>query len=108
MGTEAVILTMFFGTTLSVVLYGYRYMQNKERMAMIERGAYSAPGKGNPFHIALKIALTLIGGGLGLFLAFLLVNYVFAGLEDTQVVYFSLTVLTAGIGLFIATSYRKG
>ncbi|MCW3119942.1 MAG: hypothetical protein JWM28_4024 [Chitinophagaceae bacterium] len=101
MNTEAVILIMFFGTTLSVVIYGYRYMQNKERMAMIEKGTYSIPEKAGQHRMVMKIALMLIGGGLGLLLAFLVVNFIFSGLPDRNVVYFALTALMAGIGLFI-------
>lgn len=81
--------------------FGWRYLINKENMAMIERGVNLPPRKNNAFG-SLKIGLLLIGCGLGLFIAMLLQNYVFHDLEKVEVIYFSLIGLGGGIGLVLS------
>ncbi len=107
MATEIVILTMFFGTSLSVITYGYLRMKSKESLIKIEKGIYTEQEKSTKFFNVLKIALTLIGGGLGLFIAYLLVIDVFDKEGDHEAVYFSFTAAFAGIGLLIAYLQEK-
>ena len=105
--TEIVILIMFFGTSLSIIMYGYLRMKSKKQMLMIEKGLHTDQEKNKQFYDVLKIALTLIGAGIGLFLAFLLVSYTFDQEVNTQVVYFAFTALFSGLGLLGAFIYEK-
>ena len=58
---------------LGAVIFGWRYMRNKENMAMIEKGLDPKINRPAPFR-SLKWGLLLTGAGLGLFLAYLLDN----------------------------------
>jgi hypothetical protein len=97
----------------AAVIFGLRYMSNKERMAMIEKGMDLGVAKAQPqpFKV-LKIGLLLIGAGLGLFLAFLIDNIFLnninrMGDNDNVAVYFSLIAIFGGLGLFISYLIEK-
>ena len=100
-------ITLFICTF--AVIFGLRYMANKERMAMIEKGIDIGATKAQPQpYKNLKWGLLLIGAGLGLFLAFMLDRTVFEvaerGFNNPNVaIYFSLIAIFGGLGLF--TSY---
>jgi uncharacterized membrane protein len=100
-------ITLFICTF--AVIFGLRYMANKERMAMIEKGIDIGAAKAIPQpYKNLKWGLLLIGAGLGLFFAFILDRTVFevaeGGHETPNVaIYFSLIAIFGGLGLF--TSY---
>ncbi len=107
MGPEA-ITAMFFFLTFFGMIFGIVYFRNRENMAMIERGMNprSIPIAPKPF-ISLKYGLLLCGVGLGLFLAFLLNEYMTNhGSADRNFpqIYFSLIALFGGLGLVL--SYR--
>ena len=106
MSNEGIMLTMFFGMTLAALLFGNRYLKNKERMFMIEKG-FPADKEGNEFLTSLKVSLLLIGCGLGLFISFLLAINVFVDLQHLEIVYFSLMALLGGVGLLIAYAIEK-
>ncbi len=106
MTTEGLTL-LIFSMTLFALLYGNRYLSNKERMFMIEKGIYQQPAKKEQFLTTLKIALLLIGTGLGFFSGFLLSTFVFKDLEHPEVIYFSMIGLLAGIGLLFAFFFEK-
>jgi hypothetical protein len=97
------------------LLFGVAYLRNRERLAMIEKGLTPVSGdRPRPF-INLKWGLLLLGCGLGLLIAWLLVRFVVAPHETAQGVdhagafnpvflYFSMIAIGGGAGLFI--SYR--
>ena len=95
------------------VIFGLRYMANKERMAMIEKGIDIGATKEIPQpYKNLKWGLLLIGAGLGLFLAFILDHSIFdvaqRGDENPNVaIYFSLISIFGGLGLFISYLIEK-
>ncbi len=102
-------ITLFISTF--AVIFGLRYMSNKERMAMIEKGLDPGMRKSQaqPYAV-LKWGLLLIGAGVGLFLAFTLDHTVFKVTADewgnngqNVPIYFSLIAIFGGLGLF--TSY---
>ena len=73
---EFIMMLVFFGTVFGIV-YVYLTTRNKERLALIEKGADASlfSHKGSGFSIAkfiLNIALLFIGIGIGIFLG----NYV--------------------------------
>jgi lipid-A-disaccharide synthase-like uncharacterized protein len=101
-------ITLFICTAAAI--FGLRYMTNKERMAMIEKGLDITFNKNQsqPF-TALKFGLLLVGSGLGLFLAFALQHWVFTDTVNEKIaaVYFSLIAIFGGLGLFITYLIEK-
>ena len=93
----------------AAVIFGLRYLSNKEKMAMIEKGMDIGTTKAQPQpYVNLKWGLLLIGTGLGLFIAYTLDHTLFKLAEgvddDTNVpIYFAMIALFGGLGLF--TSY---
>lgn len=116
MGTsESIIILIpitFFICTFAAI-FGLRYMANKERMAMIEKGIDIGAVKAQPQpYKNLKWGLLLIGAGLGLFLAFVLDQTIFKitdGLNNDKNVpiYFALIAIFGGLGLFISYLIEK-
>jgi hypothetical protein len=95
---------------ICALVFGIRYMRNKENMAMIEKGLDpNVKPQPAPFR-SLKWGLLLVGAGMGLFLAYILDNFVFthsrrAFDDDANVaIYFALIAIGGGLGLI--TSYR--
>ncbi|WP_342330022.1 DUF6249 domain-containing protein [Pedobacter sp. FW305-3-2-15-E-R2A2] len=108
MGPEVIVpVTMFVCTT--ALVFGLRYMSNKEKMAMIERGLepsaarISAP---KPF-VSLKFGLLLVGLGLGLLIALFTVRA--TGLDDEEgvAVYFGFLSICGGLGLILSYVVEK-
>lgn len=104
MGGEIIIVAVIFGAIFGV-FYLYYSTRNKERLALIEKGADASifvKGKRDhaaPFWkiITLNLALLLMGIGIAIFIASILVHTV--GL-DQDVAYPGTIFLMAGIGLF--------
>jgi hypothetical protein len=110
--------------TLSIcaVIFGIRYVRNRENMAMIEKGLDPniKPERPRPAPFrSLKWGLLLVGAGLGLFVAYLLDNTVLYRVGHTVSkwhdgdyevnganvsIYFALIAIGGGLGLI--TSYR--
>ncbi len=110
-GPEVLVpVTMFAGGFAMV--FGIVYLKTRQNLAMIEKGMNPKQFANRPApYRNLKWALLLIGAGLGLFLAYLLDNYVLttAGNFDDHdgrnvPIYFSLIAIGGGLGLF--GSYR--
>ncbi|WP_040282786.1 DUF6249 domain-containing protein [Psychroserpens damuponensis] len=110
MGSELIIIPIIFGAIFGV-FYLYFSTRNKERLALIEKGADASifmRGKGKTATIwkvlILNLALLLIGIGSGLFIASLLDSYTNL---DVDAVYPATTFLMAGVGLFIGFFITK-
>jgi hypothetical protein len=102
---------------LCALLFGIRYFNNRENMAMIEKGLdpkLKAERSPAPFR-NLKWGLLLVGSGVGLFLAYVMDNFMLfnvrthgehgMGNDDANVpIYFALIAIGGGIGLIM--SYR--
>ncbi|WP_316750223.1 DUF6249 domain-containing protein [Pedobacter gandavensis] len=110
MGPEILIpITFFICTTLLV--FGLRYMSNKEKMAMIERGmepglAKPRPSAPTPF-LSLKFGLLLVGLGLGLLIAMFTVRAAGLGDDEGAAVYFGCLSMFGGFGLIISYAVEK-
>lgn len=118
MQTENLVVFWLILSTLGALtlIFGLRYTINRENMAMIEKGMdprvkYARP-RPAPFR-NLKWGLLLVGAGLGLFLAYLLDNFVLynvgghGGFHDdgrNVPIYFALIAIGGGLGLI--SSYR--
>ena len=103
---EALIVFIIFGSMFAVV-YIFLTTRNKERLALIEKGAdaklfKSGPGKSNVGIVVLNIALMAIGIGLGVLLASLLSQN---GMDE-EVAFPAMIFIGGGLGLlagFFAT-----
>ncbi|MBL0271136.1 MAG: hypothetical protein KAX45_10670 [Chitinophagaceae bacterium] len=103
-------ITMFAGGFAMV--FGIYYLRTRQNLAMIEKGMNPKEFANRPApYKNLKWALLLIGSGVGLFLAYMLDNFVInpgsvGHHQDGSIaaIYFSLIAIGGGMGLF--GSYR--
>lgn len=111
MGSEVIIIPIIFGVIFAIA-YLYFSTRNKERLALIEKGAdASIFVKGRregaaPFWkiIILNISLLLIGIGLAIFVASILVYNL--GMND-EVAYPGTIFTLAGVGLLVGFTMTK-
>ena len=110
MGSELIIIPIIFGAIFGV-FYLYFSTRNKERLALIEKGADASifmKGKGHTAPIwkvlILNFALLLMGIGLGIFVASLFDHYTTL---DSDSVYPATIFLLAGVALFIGFKMTK-
>ena len=115
-GQLGVFWLIISSVTLFAMIFGIRYLSNKENMALIEKGIdpkLRAERRPAPFR-NLKTGLLLVGAGLGLFLAYFLDNFVLYNVRHAMAneyneganvpIYFALIAIGGGIGLIL--SYR--
>tara|TARA_R110000796_G_scaffold104102_1_gene213821 strand:+ start:207707 stop:208054 length:348 start_codon:yes stop_codon:yes gene_type:complete len=103
MGSEVIILPLIFGSIFGV-FYLYYSTRNRERMALIEKGADASifvKGKrenASPVWkiLILNLALLLVGIGLAIFIASILVYNMNV---NEEVAYTGTIFLMAGLGL---------
>lgn len=110
MGSELIIVPIIFGTIFGV-FYLYFSTRNKERLALIEKGADASIFVKGKTHTApiwkvfvLNIALILMGIGIGIFFASIM--HYNLGVES-DVAYPGTIFLMAGIGLFVGFNMTK-
>ena len=106
-----VFIPILLGLGAFAMIFGIRYLQNKENISMIEKGMNPKLIEKRPTpYRNLKWGLVFLGAGLGLFAAYLMDNFVFYRIhhgfdEDANVaIYFALIAIGGGAGLI--TSYR--
>ena len=115
-GAEAIVpVTMFAGGFAMV--FGIYYLRTRQNLAMIEKGMNPKEFANRPApYKNLKWALLLIGAGAGLFIAYLLDNYMlpqepmnqFGHHGDKNVpIYFALIAIGGGLGLFGSYKIEK-
>ncbi len=99
-------ISMF--TAIFGIVYLYLSTRNKERLALIEKGADASifHKSGNSFQkiIILNLALLFMGIGIGVFIALLLTTYTTL---DKEALYPAMIFLMAGISLFIGFNMTK-
>lgn len=107
-------ITMFAGGF--AMIFGIYYLKTRQNLAMIEKGMNPKEFANRPApYKNLKWALLLIGSGVGLFLAYLLDNYVLLGNGETRYhdsdrnapIYFALIAIGGGLGLFGSYKMEK-
>jgi hypothetical protein len=104
---------------LCALLFGIRYFNNRENMAMIEKGLdpkLRPERRPAPFR-NLKWGLLLVGSGIGLFLAYLLDNTILYHIRfrvpndfdhDANVpIYFALIAIGGGVGLIMSYKIER-
>ncbi|WP_288954769.1 DUF6249 domain-containing protein [uncultured Polaribacter sp.] len=108
---EIAVLAIIFGSIFGV-FYLFFSTRNKERLALIEKGADASifikgqPKNAAPFWkvLILNLSVLLMGIGIGVFLALILDTY--SGL-DSDAVYPAMIFLMAGVGLFVGFNLTK-
>ena len=119
MGPEQLVFVWFILASLALgaVIFGWRYMRNKENMAMIEKGLDPKISRPAPYR-SLTWGLLMVGAGLGLFIAYLLDNTLLYSIGHdidkfdheghinggNVSIYFALITIGGGMGLL--GSYR--
>ena len=108
MHSELIIIPVIFG-----VIFGIAYLffstRNKERLALIEKGAEASifvKGRGNiPIWkvLLLNLSLILMGIGVGIFIAAILAEM----RVDAEVAYPGTIFLMGGIALFVGYNMTK-
>jgi hypothetical protein len=107
-----VFIPILLGLGAFAMIFGIRYLQNKENLIMIEKGMNPKLVEKRPTpYRNLKWGLLLLGAGAGLFAAYLLDNFVFDKIHrsfdddhSNVAIYFALIAIGGGIGLI--SSYR--
>ena len=98
------------------MIFGIVYLRTRQNLAMIEKNMNPKEFANRPApYKNLKWALLLIGAGVGLFLAYLLDNYMlpvqinkFGHHGDQNVpIYFALIAIGGGLGLFGSYKMEK-
>ena len=115
-GGEALMLIVMFAGFFAMI-FGIVYLRTRQNLAMIEKGMNPKAFVDRPApYKNLKWAMLLIGAGVGLFLAYLLDNYVLLPTQsmdhhfdhDRNVpIYFSLIAIGGGLGLFASYKIEK-
>ena len=111
-GQLAIIWLLLSTLALFAMIFGIRYLRNRENMAMIEKGLDPKLNQHRPApYTNLKWGLLLVGAGAGLLLAYFLHEYVLVvrdkygvNNDDNPAIYFALIAMGGGIGLI--SSYR--
>lgn len=105
------LIPISFFLVLFGIIYLYFSTRNKERLALIEKGADASIFMRGRQHTApiwkvliLNLALLLMGIGIGVFIASVLEQYTTL---DEDAVYPATIFLMAGIGLFIGFNMTK-
>jgi len=107
---EGILVPILITLGAFAMVFGLRYLSNKENMAMIERGM-DPRTKQRPRYRplqTLKWGLILCGVGVGLLLAFYLTSYVLMTPDDkSTAIYFAMIGICGGLGLVISYSFEK-
>lgn len=107
---EVAILAIIFGSVFGV-FYLYFSSRNKERLALIEKGADASIFNIGKRHatptwkvLVINLAFLLMGIGIGVFLASLVDNYTTL---DEDAIYPALIFTFAGLGLYLGYTQTK-
>jgi len=99
-------ITLFVGAFAMV--FGIRYLSNKEKMAMIERGIDPGINRAAPKpFLSLKFGLLMVGLGIGLLLALFVALQAHLTEDEAVPVYFGLLSVFGGIGLIVSYLIEK-
>lgn len=106
------IVALFIPITISLgaflMIWGIRYLENKENMAMIEKGMEPMRRRRQAdFSRTLKNSLLFIGAGLGLLLALFITNAFHLEKGDRAGMFFALIAVFGGLGMLAAYLYER-
>lgn len=101
-----VIIPVFLFAIIFGAFYVYISARNKERMAMIEKGADASMfvTKRSYFAMTLKVGMLLVGIALGILIGSLIAEYTTL---PEEVAYFSMIFMFGGLALIINAILEK-
>jgi hypothetical protein len=107
-GTIAVLLPIIITLGAFLMIWGTRYLENKENMALIERGLEPRLNRrpADPSR-TLKGGMVLFGAGVGLILALTVSKAMGLGEEDRVAIFFGLIAICTGLGMLVAYAYER-
>lgn len=106
----AVLIPILVPLGVFAMVFGIRYLENQERMAMIAKGMPIPEKRKSGFNpsSALRNGLILMGAGLGLLCAIWIDHTYYTAFDDrAQGYYFALIAIGAGIGLLGSYAYER-
>lgn len=90
------------------MIFGIRYLVNKERMALIERGINPREGQSAPKpFLSLKFGLLFVGLGIGLLISLFTVILTHMEEEEAVALYFGCLSIFGGLGLIVSYMIEK-
>ncbi len=91
-----------------MMIFGIRYLENKENMALIAKGMEPRQErrKADPSK-TLRNSLTFIGAGIGLLLAIIFDSLLSLGEDRSTGLYFALIAMFGGAGMLAAYLYER-
>ncbi len=107
MDKAELLIPIFVPLAFFLLIFGIVYLRNKEKMAMIERGMdprLQVDNAGSRNYV-LTAGMLMIGGGIGLFLAYILEWSL--QLNDAEAIYFACIAFFGGLGLISAYAIEK-
>jgi len=110
-GVIAVFIPIVVSLGAFLMIWGTRYLENKENMAMIERGIDPASMRrrrrnADPSQ-TLKNALMFVGAGIGLLLALMFSKSFNLEEGEKTAVFFGLIAIFGGLGMLAAYLYER-
>lgn len=110
-GVIAVFIPIVVSLGAFLMIWGTRYLENKENMAMIERGIDPATMRrrrrnADPSQ-TLKNALMFVGAGIGLLLALMFSKSFNLEEGEKTAVFFGLIAIFGGLGMLAAYLYER-
>ena len=103
----ALLIPIFTSLGFFLLVFGIVYLRNREKMAMIERGMdprIQVDNAGSRNYV-LTSGMLMIGGGIGLFLAYALEWSL--KLNSAEAIYFAMIAFFGGLGLVTAYIIEK-
>ena len=106
------IIALFIPITISLgafmMVWGIRYLENKENMAMIERGIEPQKKRreADPSR-TLKNGLLFVGAGIGLLLAIIITQTLQLDDDSETGIFFALIAIFGGLGMLAAYAYER-
>ncbi len=106
------IIALFVPITITLgvffMVWGIRYLENKERMAMIERGMEPKQNRrGVDPSRTLKNGLLFVGAGIGLLLAIVITQTLKLDEDSATGLFFALIAIFGGLGMLGAYAYER-
>ncbi|MBL7972201.1 MAG: hypothetical protein JNL03_11860 [Prolixibacteraceae bacterium] len=104
---EAILIPLGFFAAVFASLYVFLTTRNKERLALIEKGAspelFKSKADANSGYRIFKLGLFLVGIALGILAGYFLSE---GGMQE-EAAYFSMIFLFGGIGLIVSFLLQK-
>jgi Trk-type K+ transport system membrane component len=107
-GVIALFIPIVVSLGAFTMVWGIRYLENKENMAMIERGIEPTKRRrqADPSR-TLRNALLFIGAGIGLLLAIFFSRMLSLSEDESAGIFFALIAIFGGLGMLGAYLYER-